>query len=199
MSFFGSKMREVALKRAQKRKKRTMTTFIAGLALVILVLVSLWSTNIAASQPVDHFVDYDRKLVVYDQPLQAIHEMNLPANQESPFSGTGPQPKIDIEPDFFDFKNVGATEVIQHEFIVRNKGESALIINSAITTCACTTADFSGTIIPPGKIAIVTLTFDAGYHDTRGQTVRRGVIIQTNDPANPQVEIWTQAAVSMTP
>ena len=41
----------------------------------------------------------------------------------------------------------------------------------------------------------MTLRFDAGYHDTRGQSVRRGVIIENNDPNNPQMEIWAEASV----
>jgi hypothetical protein len=44
-------------------------------------------------------------------------------------------------------------------------------------------------------VASVTLTFDAGYHDTAGQTVRRGLIIENNDPRQSQAEIWVQAAV----
>jgi len=44
-------------------------------------------------------------------------------------------------------------------------------------------------------VAIVTLVFDAGFHDVRGQTVRRGLIIENNDPDWPTVEIWAQASV----
>ena len=41
------------------------------------------------------------------------------------------------------------------------------------------------------------VTFDAGFHDVSGQTVRRGVIIETNDPDTPQMEVGVQAAVSV--
>jgi hypothetical protein len=44
----------------------------------------------------------------------------------------------------------------------------------------------------------MTLTFDAGVHETRGKTVRRGVFIENNDPQNPQMEIWIQASVRNT-
>lgn len=50
-------------------------------------------------------------------------------------------------------------------------------------------------VIPPGKVSIVTLTLDAGFHDVAGRTVRRGVIIESNDPNRPETELWTQAAV----
>jgi hypothetical protein len=40
------------------------------------------------------------------------------------------------------------------------------------------------------------MRFDAGFHDSAGQTVRRGVILETNDPEQPQVEMWIQADVA---
>jgi hypothetical protein len=42
---------------------------------------------------------------------------------------------------------------------------------------------------------MVTMRLDAGFHDVRGQTVRRGIIIENNDPKTPQVEIWAEASV----
>jgi hypothetical protein len=109
----------------------------------------------------------------------------------------GPQPKLVVTQDFFDFKQVGPTQIVEHQFVIANEGDAPLTISKAYTTCACTTADFSASIIPPGKIAIVTLIFDAGFHDVRGETVRRGLIIESNDPLNPHTEIWTQASVSL--
>ena len=37
-------------------------------------------------------------------------------------------------------------------------------------------------VIPPGKISLMTLTLDAGFHDVAGKTVRRGITIENNDP-----------------
>jgi hypothetical protein len=74
-----------------------------------------------------------------------------------------------------------------------------LTIHRAYTTCGCTTAEFSSTVIPTGKVAVMKIVLDAGFHDVRGQTVRRGVIIENNDPNNSQIEIWTQAKVRNEP
>lgn len=79
--------------------------------------------------------------------------------------------------------------------MIANKGSAALVILKADTTCGCTTADFSASEIPPGKVALMTLHFNAGYHDVSGYTVRRGVLIETNDPNHPIQEIWIQASV----
>ena len=57
-------------------------------------------------------------------------------------------------------------------------------------------ADFTARVIPPGKAALVTLVFDAGFHDVRGQTVKRGIIIENNDRGKSKAEIWTRASVT---
>ena len=49
--------------------------------------------------------------------------------------------------------------------------------------------------IPPGKVAEVTIIFNAGYHDTAGQSVRRGLLIENNDPRQSKAEIWIEASV----
>jgi hypothetical protein len=85
--------------------------------------------------------------------------------------------------------------VVTYDFAIANTGNAPLTINRAYTTCGCTTAEFTATVIPPGKMSVVTMILDAGFHDVRGQTVRRGIIIENNDPETPQVEIWAQATV----
>ena len=82
------------------------------------------------------------------------------------------------------------------EVRVNEKGEIIPIeVNPMRFGGWCTTADFTATVIHPGKVSVVTLVYDAGFHDARGQTVRRGIIIENNDPKNPQVELWAQATV----
>lgn len=200
MSFSRSKFQEAANQRAQKRKRTDQLKIALGAILLIAVVSIVWLSSVSANRPVNHFVDYDASLVVNDKPIQAVHEMDVSSTGPIPFlPKDGPQPQIVVEENFFDFKQVGATQIVQHKFVIANNGDAPLTISRAYTTCACTTAYFSASIIPAGKIAIVTLTFDAGYHDVRGQTVRRGIIIESNDPDHPETEIWTQASVGVLP
>ena len=67
---------------------------------------------------------------------------------------------------------------------------------SGASCCGCTAAEISADVIPPGKAVTIELVYDAGFHDTAGQTVRRGLIIESNDPDQPQAEIWVQADVA---
>ena len=109
------------------------------------------------------------------------------------------QPSIVISEKSYNFGSIGPTDVVQRSFAILNTGDATLTISRAYTTCGCTTADFTATVIPPGKVSIVTMVYDAGFHDARGQTVRRGIIIENNDPKNPQVELWAQATVRNNP
>ena len=189
-------IRERARKR---RKRRRVIPTILLVAIGVGLIGAAWYLLAGRSSAQIGF-EFSSEDVVYDQPLTAVHEME-PLNLESiPFLPTdGPQPKISLSEDSYNFGSIGPTDVVTYDFAITNLGEAPLTINRAYTTCGCTTAEFTATVIPPGKVSVVTMILDAGFHDVRGQTVRRGIIIENNDPKNPQVEIWAQAAVRRTP
>lgn len=174
----------------QNRSWLVLTLLVVGFVLLSVGLISYMTSPSSASAS----YDYDPADVATDQPVLAVHEMGeesaipfLPANQ--------PQPKIEIPEKSFNFGLIGPKDVVEQEFIIRNVGDAPLTISRAYTTCGCTTAEISATIIPPGKVATIKLIYDAGFHDTSGQTVRRGLIIENNDPQQSQAEIWVQASV----
>lgn len=182
--------KRVAKRRQEERKKKVGIggLFIVGFLLIALSGWSWWN----GQQGVE--IDYDPEDIAHDLPLHAVHEMG--DGPPIPFlPKDGPQPQIVINERFYDFGNIGATDVVTREFIIANTGEVPLTISRAYTTCGCTTADFTSAIIPPGKVSIMTIVLDAGFHDVTGQTVRRGVIIENNDPKRSSTEIWIQASV----
>lgn len=105
------------------------------------------------------------------------------------------QARVDLSGSFYNFGRVNADETVRREFLITNRGQAPLVIQQAYTTCGCTTAEISARVIPPGKAARAVVIFDAGFHNSAGQTVRRGLVLETNDPEHPQVEIWVQARV----
>ena len=138
--------------------------------------------------------------VVYNFPIQAVHEMGGNSLESIPFlPKDGPQPKIVLTETFHNFGSVGHSDIVSYDFVIANHGDAPLTISRAYTTCGCTKAKFTATVIPPGKLSLVTIIYDAGFHDARGQTVRRGIIIENNDPTNPQVELWAQASIREKP
>jgi len=105
------------------------------------------------------------------------------------------RPVAILAENYYDFGSIGSQEVVEREFVVANQGQGNLVIRQAYTTCGCTSAELSSAVIGPGKVGLVALRFDAGYHNVTGTTVRRGLVLETNDPENPFLEIWVQASV----
>ena len=144
--------------------------------------------------------------VVTAYPLHAVQEASTadPAarlsesgSSSGSTGGSTPSgsPRVELSASFYDFGVVSAQVQAHHDFLIINRGSAPLVISQAYTTCGCTTADLTASLIPPGKAARAAITFDAGLHTSPGQTVRRGLILQTNDPEHPEVEIWVQARV----
>lgn len=159
---------------------------------VLLVALGILISNRTVTGPAPSVTGDD---IVTGNKLLAVHEMG--SGPRIPFLPPGdPQPDVAVPESFHDFGRIGANDVVTRTFLVRNDGEAPLTISRAYTTCGCTTAEISADVIPPGKAVSVALRFDAGFHDAAGQTVRRGVILETNDPDQPQAEIWVQAEVA---
>jgi hypothetical protein len=181
-------------RRAQRRARRNNIVAFTILIVALLVLAGSLYAYFSGSQSATAALDYEPADIVYDRPIHAIHEMGesppipfLPRDQA--------QPAIAVSERSYDFGSISPTDVVERSFVIFNTGDAPLTISRAYTTCGCTTADISASFIPTGKVATVTLTFDAGFHDAAGQTVRRGLIIENNDPRQSQAEIWIQASV----
>lgn len=104
-----------------------------------------------------------------------------------------PRPSIYVEPPSYDFGTI-PQEVVTHSFVVKNRGDGDLVIGRITTSCGCTTAKMDKNIIPPGKEAKLTVTFDPIVHDTKGKTTRT-VSIPSNDPKYPVKQIKIKAFV----
>lgn len=181
--------------RARKQARQQKSAIVGGaavvLALALLVVAYLvWQDG----RGMPAAFAYSPEEVTRENGFTATHEMGsgppipfLPANE--------PQPKISLSAVNHNFGRIGPRDVLSQTFAIRNDGAAPLTISRAYTTCGCTSAEFSASVIPPGGVAEVTVVFDAGLHDSRGQTVRRGIIIENNDPRQSQVEFWVQASV----
>ena len=179
---------------AQKQARRKNTIMAIVLTIAVLLVAGGLYAYFTGSQTAVAALDYDPEDIVYGDPIHAIHEMGegppipfLPRDQA--------QPTIAVSEKSYDFGSIGPKDVVERTFVIFNTGNAPLTISRAYTTCGCTKAEITARTIPPGKVAAVTITFDAGYHDTAGQTVRRGLIIENNDPRQSQAEIWIQATV----
>lgn len=181
-------------RRAKLRERRNNIIALGALVIALMMISGGLYAYFSESQTAAAAYDYEPEDIVYDKPIYAIHEMG----EGPPISFLprgGAQPAIAVSEKSYDFGNIGPSDVVERDFVIFNLGDAPLTISRTYTTCGCTTATISASTIPPGKVALVSLTFNAGYHDTAGQTVRRGLIIENNDPRQSQAEIWIQASV----
>ncbi len=94
-----------------------------------------------------------------------------------------------------DFGEVAPGQVLEQDVYLHNRGGQALVIARAYSTCACLTAEISGGVIPPGEASRVRVRFEAQARGLDAVTVRRSLVIETNDPVQPQAEVWVQASI----
>jgi tetratricopeptide (TPR) repeat protein len=79
-------------------------------------------------------------------------------NEVSGYEEKFPSPKV--EKPSFDFGQVLYGETVQHQFRIKNEGNTDLIIIDAIASCGCTVPEFSKAAIPPGDEAFITVNFN---------------------------------------
>lgn len=60
----------------------------------------------------------------------------------------------------FDFGQREEGETITHQFVLRNKGETDLLIDQIDSSCGCTVATISSDSIPAGTTAVITAQLD---------------------------------------
>ena len=102
-------------------------------------------------------------------------------------------PRIAVDPAAFDFGPLRAGRKVHRQFAVKNFGAADLEIANVTTTCGCTAALLDRTTIKPGRSATLRVTFDT--RDDRGKVTRR-VLIESNDPARPRLELRLEATVT---
>jgi hypothetical protein len=188
--------RKQQIERRQERQQRRSTLTIVFAVLGLALISAGIYLYLRREQNVQAATAYTEADVAHEAPFVAEHEMG--EGPAIPFLiSRDAQPNIVVLETRYDFGRIGPKDVVEKTFVIRNDGDAPLTISRAYTTCGCTTAEFSASVIPPGKVATVKVVFDAGFHDAAGQTVRRGIIIENNDPDQSQTEIWVQAAVNL--
>ena len=105
----------------------------------------------------------------------------------------GPQPKVEVDEEDYDFGAMerGATQ--SHSFVFTNVGDYPLKLVQGDTTCKCTISKLDAQAAAPGESVEVTLEWTA---KTAGDRFRQSATILTNDPQRPRVNLTVSGAVS---
>jgi hypothetical protein len=73
----------------------------------------------------------------------------------------GKFPKVELDKEIHDFGTITEGDVVETEFIVKNTGETDLIISDAKGSCGCTVPEPPKEPIKPGASAPIKVSFDS--------------------------------------
>ena len=73
----------------------------------------------------------------------------------------GKFPKVELDKEVHDFGTINEGDVVETEFIVKNVGETDLIISDAKGSCGCTVPEPPKEPIKPGASAPIKVSFDS--------------------------------------
>lgn len=179
-----------------------MGNILVGVALVGLAvgLVFVYGRSQTAekTEPLDIEVASLPPLSTQGKSIRGWHDMaNIPKNfQGRPAPKDQPQPDVAVKPANRHLGALGPTDVVNLSYIVMNTGNKDLVINNVVTSCGCTTATLSHSVIPPGHRADLGVRFDVGYHPMKsGEQVIRVVWLMSNDPDTPVAEARLTALI----
>jgi hypothetical protein len=111
----------------------------------------------------------------------------------APVAGAAtPAPVVRVDPAGFDFGRALPARSLRKEFTLRNSGDAELVIDGVSTTCGCTAAIAGAKRLAPGRSTPLTVTLET--RDYRGHVERR-VLVRTNDPKTPLLELKVEATV----
>ncbi len=188
---------------SRRPNDRTVILVMAGITVLILGFMAFlnWTSN-RASTSVASATTIDAAtllpLAAPVNPVMGIHDMNnMPDNNNihpRTLDADEPQPNADLPLSRWDWGAIPAIPLVAQTFPIQNTGNQPLLITSVVTSCGCTTASLSSSVIPPGQRADLKVVFDPNFHETSGPVMRL-VWLQTNDPDLPLVEIRLDANV----
>ena len=89
---------------------------------------------------------------ITDEDMKAIQEQNAIAGRLA---------KVELDKEVHDFGIINEGDVVETEFIVKNVGETDLIISDAKGSCGCTVPEPPKEPIKPGASAPIKVSFDS--------------------------------------
>ena len=89
-------------------------------------------------------------------------------------------------------REIYSGEKREHRFVLRNNGDSALVITRVRSSCGCTAAMVSSKTILPEEQAELYVRFNSKHF--RGQVTKQ-VCVESNDPQQPKKRFTLRASI----
>jgi hypothetical protein len=102
-------------------------------------------------------------------------------------------PRISVEMEKINFGNVSRDQKVENEFVIKNIGETDLIIRKVRASCGCTAAEPAVNIISPGRSTSIKTVFNPAGKSGKQ---KYAITIITNDPKNYKKILWLEGTVA---
>ena len=103
-----------------------------------------------------------------------------------------PAPRIIAPEPIFDFGERESTEVVEHNYVIRNEGEVSLEITSVRASCGCTAVKPSQNVIAPGAEGTIQARFD--LRGRNGMQIKT-ITVNSNDPKTPVLNLQLKGSI----
>jgi hypothetical protein len=102
-------------------------------------------------------------------------------------------PMISVDTANYDFGIIpeGSLKFATHTFVLKNTGDSPLIIESVRPGCGCTTVSYDS-VIPPKKTGKVTSQFNTSGYIARFE---KGIMINSNAKNEPSLRVYLSGTI----
>jgi len=96
-------------------------------------------------------------------------------------------PKLEVDVAVYEFGVVFEGEEIRYDFLLKNTGDEALVIDRVSSSCGCTTTSLEGATLEPGEST--RMAAHLGTSGFGGLTIDKRIYIDSNDPESPRTTL----------
>lgn len=111
---------------------------------------------------------------------------------EQPGAVAAGAPKAQVVEPAYNFGTALSGPPVDHVFMVKNAGNAPLEIRNVSSSCGCTAAKPSKTILAPGEVATIAASVDTRFEQGHSLSV---VTLTTNDPANASLQLKIEGVI----
>lgn len=120
------------------------------------------------------------------KPVVAPETPEEPVVDEADATSAPPAPSLVCDKPVYEFGERDNSEVVEHDFIIRNDGDLTLEIKKAKPSCGCTVANISLREVPPGESAVITAKLNLKGRDGKQH---KTISVESNDPVQPNYKL----------
>lgn len=109
-----------------------------------------------------------------------------------PGAASAEAPKAEIAQPVYNFGTALSGPPIEHVFMIKNVGKAPLEIRNVNTSCGCTAAKPTKSILAPGEVSTIAASVDTRFEQGHSLSV---VNLTTNEPGNAPLQLKIEGVI----